>query len=368
MAQQTGIEWTEATWNPIVGCSVISPGCKHCYAMKMAARIERMGTAPHYNGTTRMVKAGRMEKGVAVWTGAIRSAPAHIWLEPWFRKRPTVYFVNSMSDLFHEAVPEEWIDIAFAIMALCRRHTFQVLTKRSARMRAYMTAPRRKGIIAEAIMTVSDMVAQAAQSGKARPSLLEFDGAFPPRDPAPFPNVWLGVSTEDQQRADERIPDLLATPAAVRFISAEPLLGPIDLRRLGSDASIVNGLTGSWQDRRDPEYCGHLIGKPHLDWVIAGGESGKGARPMHPDWARVLRDQCTASGVSFFFKQWGEFIPEQQQAADGRRGWEFIDRPGDHVWPDDYCSMLIGKRAAGRRLDGRKWGQMPAGWVDWGNR
>jgi len=302
MGQRSRIEWTEATWNPIVGCSIVSPGCTHCYAMRMAARIEAMARAgrlddegdvvrgakrlAHYDGLTKTVKKK------AVWTGKVALAPEHILLKPLRRRKPTMWFVNSMSDLFHEDLPDEWIDRVFAVMALCPQHTFQVLTKRSKRMRDYLTT-----------------VAHEPHRNTVR----RFAGAFStlrtplPKDfNVPLPNVWLGVSAERQQEADERIPDLLATPAAVRFVSAEPLLGALDL---------TPWLTGV------------------LDWVIVGGESGPGARPMHPDWVRSIRDQCVSAGVAFFFKQWGAPL-------------------NGHGDPSQ-----VG--AAGRLLDDREWNEMP---------
>lgn len=281
----TKIEWTEATWNPIVGCSVISPGCTNCYAMKIAGRLALMGNADHYRGTTRMTKAG------AVWTGRVALAPGPTLLAPLRRKKPTTYFVNSMGDLFHESVPDDWIDPIFAVMALCPRHTFQVLTKRSKRMRAYLTTlaeePERLGchVNPRDRETVTKVLHQT-----------------------PLANVWLGVSCEDQARADERIPDLLATPAALRFISAEPLLGRIDLNDIANDGdTYINAVTGHSADEcQAPVTAEHWrSGIPRLDWVIVGGESGPGARPMELTWARSLVAQCRAASVACFVKQLG---------------------------------------------------------------
>src|SRR5690606_2865902 len=244
MGDRSAIEWTEATWNPIVGCSVVSPGCTNCYAMKMPARIERMaagaGKWTHYHGTTHARKAS------AVWTGRLTLAPDEILTAPLRWKRPRRVFVNSMSDLFHEAVPDEWIDRVFAVMALAPQHTFQALTKRSGRMREYMNGIQSK-IPFLGRMPLERIHLEAAAH-------MEGDGGFMdvlkdrgnvyslyPDAPWPLPNVWLGVSTEDQRRADERVPDLLATPAAVRFVSAEPLLGPIDFSRIeprGSEGEL----------------------------------------------------------------------------------------------------------------------------------
>lgn len=358
MSGKTSIEWTEQTWNPIVGCSIVSPGCTNCYAMKMAARIEAMGNQPRYAGTTRKVN------GKAVWTGKLVQAPDSAFLAPLKRKKPTTYFVNSMGDLFHEDCPDEWIDRVFAVMALSPQHTFQVLTKRAGRMREYMTSPDRKRLIAAQSMPISCL--PAADGGhQARIKLDHFSACF--AGAGPFPNIWLGVSTERQQEADERIPLLLQTPAAVWFISAEPLLGGLDLtsivfdRRYGS--GLLNALTG--------EQRGHVPNSPlgstgRLDWVIAGGESGPAARPMHPDWARDLRDQCSEAGVPFFFKQWGEWAPGEcadftPTRSERIASW-FVDEwsfatvtpsVSAETHHDDAPDLYrIGKGRAGRKLDG----------------
>lgn len=318
MADKSPIEWTDATWNPIVGCDIVSPGCTNCYAMGMAARIEAMsaglGRPTHYEGTTRRVK------GKAVWTGRLALAPEKIRTEPLRWKRPRMVFVNSMGDLFHEHVPDEWIDQVFAIMALCPQHTFQVLTKRSARMREYVSGlPERRAML-------------ACNSGL---DWVEW----------PLSNVWLGVSAERQEEADERVPDLLATPAAIRFVSAEPLLGPIDFER-------------TWMNHVNDRAPFDSARLPGLDWIIVGGESGPHARPMHPDWARSIRDQCAAAGIPFFFKQWGEWgMPPcsldeldwgmRQFAELAERAHWFDDRacvrPAEPGWIDKYKLDLPGK-------------------------
>lgn len=307
MAGNSKIEWCTDTWNPIVGCSIVSPGCTNCYAMKMAGRIEAMATArttaegspgtlaTHYAGTTRRSKAG------PVWTGKLALAPDHILLQPLTWKRPRMIFVNSMGDLFHEDVSDAWIDKVFAVMALCQRHDFLVLTKRSLHMCNYMR----------------DLKASGRWLLWRRPD----DGAeifcpFSATFDSAFANVGVGVSAEDQQRYDERKEHLQATPATVRFFSMEPLLGPIQADYLG-------------------------------DWVIVGGESGPGARPMHPDWARSIRDQCQAAGVPFFFKQWGAWHADTLL---------FTDTAGRCPPPN----MKIGKGRAGRLLDGQEHNAMPA--------
>ena len=300
------IEWTERTWNPIVGCSVISPGCTNCYAMRQAGRIQKMnptggsGTAyvNHYDGTT-----AETSRGKHVWTGKVALAPDSILHAPLRRLEPTTYFVNSMGDLFHESVPDDWIDKVFAIMALSPQHTFQVLTKRSKCMWEYMTKPVQgpwagRAHVAMDNGDVVDMTdarwrlhsticnilpkVPARQVNLAAKMQEPHGDGFAPR--WPLPNVWLGVSAEDQKWADERIPDLLGTPAGLKFISAEPLLGPIYFYNY---------------------FHTPLEFSRAIDWIIVGGESGHGARPMDPDWARSIRDQCDLAGVPFFMKQMG---------------------------------------------------------------
>jgi len=298
MSDQSPIEWTEATWNPIAGCSLVSPGCTNCYAMRrVAPRLAMNPATPHYAGTVQGWKAG------PVWTGKIGVASDAVLLKPLHWKRPRMIFVNSTSDLFHPGVPDAVIDRIFAVMALCPQHTFQVLTKRPERMRDYIGELRDGRRVYE---LACDMVVWHGINVILIPHPM-FEQVAPPGLRVrlgvwPLPNVWLGTSVEDQQRADERIPHLLATPAAVRFISAEPLLGPIDIGRYLHDSDcagwVADGLCVCSEPRK---VC--------LNWVIVGGESGTGARPMHPDWARSLRDQCAAAGVPFFFKQWGEWHP-----------------------------------------------------------
>jgi protein gp37 len=310
MGDKSNIEWTDATWNPIVGCSIVSPGCTNCYAMKMAARLQKMNRSGgsnsnylnHYDGTTQDSKAG------AVWTGMVALAPDKLFLKPLSWTRPRKVFVNSMGDLFHESIPDEWIDRALAVMALCPQHTFQVLTKRAGRMRDYCLALSQD---CRGVVKAHCELSGAWIGWKNLARVL------------PLPNVWLGVSCERQQQADERIPLLLQTPAAIRFISAEPLLGPIDLRAV---------------------RLGHMPATARLDWVIAGGESGHNARPMHQQWVRDIRDQCRAAGVSFFFKQWAAWMPAAQ--AKGLEG------EGERL-------VHLQKNLAGRQLDGREWNEFP---------
>lgn len=283
MADKTGISWTDATWNPIVGCSVVSPGCTNCYAMRQAARIVSMQPKSHYKGTLARVN------GNAVWTGTVNQAPDATWEAPLRWKKPRRIFVNSMGDLFHESVPDEWIDRAFAVMALSPQHTFQVLTKRARRMREYVTTKIRN-------LSIDD-AADELKPGRPVTDIFRW----------PLPNVWLGVSAEDQARADERIPDLLATPAAVRFVSAEPLLGPIVLKwsRMHPDHAryyVHDWLSGKTQYGQDDGSIIHGS-EPMLDWIIAGGESGPGHRGMNLAAAYSIQAQCKEARTAFWFKQ-----------------------------------------------------------------
>lgn len=278
MGAKTGINWTDSTWNPIRGCSPVSQGCARCYAARVAHRFS--GPGEPYEGLADW-RGGR-----AVFNGTIRLV--HSALDQPLRwKRPRRIFVNSMSDLFHENVPGRVVDDVFAVMAEAHWHTFQVLTKR----------PKR----------AADWFASVA---------------------VPLPNVWLGVSVEDQKAADERIPLLLQCPAAVRFLSCEPLLGRV---------SICQWMFRRETAERFPDHAGQRIG-----WVIAGGESGPGARPMHPDWARSLRDQCAAAGVPFLFKQWGDKPPEEA----------FKSVP--------LVNAVMHAKHCGRMLDGRTHDEFPA--------
>jgi protein gp37 len=249
------IEWTKRTWNPVAGCSVVSPGCHNCYARTMAARFSAPG-AP-YHGLAVMTEHGPQ------WTGEMRLVTGHL-ADPLKWRKPQLVFVNSMSDLFHEGLNDGEIDQVFAVMNRSHAHTFQVLTKRADRMRRYAVdrqTPLRIAWISTSLVW-------------------------------PLHNVWLGVSVEDQKRADERIPCLLETPAAVRFLSCEPLLGPVDLFAFLKTSLRDESLAAL----RSPPM-------PGIDWVIVGSESGPGARPMAIEWARDIVDQCVSAGVPVFVKQ-----------------------------------------------------------------
>jgi protein gp37 len=293
----TKIEWTEETWNPITGCTKVSPGCTHCYAERMARRLAgRYGypEAPHQFDVT--LHEDRLE-------------------QPFSWRKPTTGFVCSMGDLFHRDVPDEWIDRVWATMLLCPQHTFQVLTKRAERLPRYLSRIEHDPDFPNTSLRYARVLQAARVIRAKRPDLLR----VPISDPAICPgrNIWLGVTAEDQLRADERIPLLLQAPAAIRFVSIEPMLGPVDLRQ-AHEMAYDHGVPAT---RR-------------LSWVICGGETGPGARPVHPDWVRDLRDQCVAAGVPFFFKKWGG--PQGQ-------GW-----------------VIDGKLYSGHLIDGQEWREMPA--------
>lgn len=354
MSDGTKIEWADATLNYVNGCSVLSPGCTNCYAMKLAGT--RLRNHPSRAGLTQPSKAG------PVWTGAVRAhEPALLQALAW--KRPRRIFWNAHGDLFHESVPDDWIDRLLAVCALTPQHTHMILTKRSARMRAYLAARKASKPI---------MVPIGDGTLEQHPFNNELQ---------PPPNIWLGVSVEDQARADERVPDLLATPAAVRFISAEPLLGPVDLtaltlRTCTNKFDAFQGMTWATQPG---QYGGKRIysggsryGK--LDWIIVGGESGISARPMHPDWARSLRDQCKRAGVAFHFKQWGEWVSvfdREAEDPDWRdcSRWQqthprgrWINLAGGHGFHGESVHYVarLGKKLAGRLLDGVEHNGLPA--------
>jgi len=371
MADKSKIEWTDASWNPIVGCSVVSPGCTNCYAMKQAHRIQAMthagGKPSHYDGTTQLTKGG------PVWTGNVALAPDRKFMEPVRWNKPRTIFVNSMGDLFHEDVPDEWIDRAFAIMALCPQHTFQVLTKRADRMRTYLSELRGSRSIYDACFKVSGLIHPKDHYHDARCGARALDLL---RSENPLPNVWLGVSAEDQKRADERIPHLLQTPAAARFISAEPLLGPLDLQRISLGKSEAT-FYGHAEIKYAAFFMDALRGVnngaiPALDWIIVGGESGPNARPMHPDWARSIRDQCQAADVPFFFKQWGVWRPVNDCEPQDPRRYSSTLNPVVLLAPDGVrhdtwqaagngarLMRLVGKASAGRLIDDREHNEMP---------
>lgn len=284
---KTKIAWTQHVWNPIRGCSKVSAGCEHCYAERMAARFCRcIDDIPG----PRVGQTHDPFYGVATlrgWTGRVELIEGKLD-EPLRRKKPTVYFVNSMSDLFHPALPDEDIDRVFAVMGLCQRHRLLVLTKRPERMKEQVDR------LSRSIQPLENAAREMGYTFQFKDvSLLSW----------PLPNLALGVSVENQAAADERIPPLLQTPAAMRFVSCEPLLGDVNLNRIevnpqGSGGTIyLNALTGRGLSVGGSWDCSKL------DWAIAGGESGPRRRRVPVDLFRSLRDQCAAANVPFFLKQ-----------------------------------------------------------------
>ena len=312
---RTAIEYLDYTWNPVTGCTPVSAGCEHCWAKRMH------------------------ERGIFGKQG-FSEIQLHILRldEPLRRKKPARIGVCFMGDLFHEGVTITDQERVFRVIVSAPQHTFLVLTKRPGQMAARI--PIIKNRIWGAHWTACE-------------------------------NVWLGVSIEDQATADERIPLLLKTPAAVRYVSVEPMLGEIRLDQLmvpeglppdqerhdGPWTLVWNSLTG---ERATSPYSSYKF-KEKLDWIVVGGESGPGARPLHPDWVRSVRYQCQAAGVPFFFKQWGEWLPQCQGPARGwtaMHNWDQPGCPGLPVHGDCRCSFRVGKKAAGCLLDGREWKEM----------
>lgn len=372
MSQDSSIEWTDATWNPTTGCSKISPGCANCY-------IER---TPPFRMAGRKFVNGK----IPLQMHEDRLDYPLRW------KKPRLVFVNSLSDLFHKEVPDAIIDQTFAVMALCPQHTFQVLTKRPERMATYLLDKH-----------------CAWRHWKAGEAIRPGENGSPGLESPCYPNVLLGVSVENRKHGLPRIEHLCRTPAAVRWLSIEPLLedlGRVDLLRneFGNPAHCVcghgHGFTRCPNTGGISRSC-HVKGCPcpgfarvpgswnGIDWVVVGGESGPGARPMHPGWVRSIRDQCVAAGVAFFFKQWGEWVPTTTQ-CDERCQSHAIGRPhvfngqgttshrsfsdgliaslsatksargGCRLQDGEILYLRVGKKSAGRLLDGREWDEMPA--------
>jgi protein gp37 len=347
MADNSKIEWTDATWNPVRGCSLVSAGCTNCYAMKVAGRFS--GAGQPYEGLTMATSQG------AKWTGEIRLV--HELLDqPRRWRRPRRIFVNSMSDLFHEAVPDKFIAEVFCVMAQATQHTFQILTKRPARMLDWLSKVKALPIAGQ------------------RPGIMVFpvdanlNVYVGQEDEWPLKHVWLGFSAESQHTFDERWLHVepLAGHGWKTWCSAEPLLGHIDLSRAlwpfkpcancpcpdpQADASQIE------QCCREPEML-----QPALHWVVAGGESGSQAQPVHPDWLRDIRDQCEAAVVPFFFKQWGEWQPAGPTMQLPLDRWKEFPTGaaeardvvcfGDAVHTPVQLVGRVGRKAAGRLLDG----------------
>ncbi len=361
----TKIEWTEKVWNPVRGCSRISPGCggaNHqggCYAEKIAARFS--GPGQPFEGFAKRTKHG------GTWTGKM----AVVWDmvdQPIKWRKPRRIFANSMSDLFHKDLPRDDVAVIYgtAIAAVhLRKHTIQILTKRADHMRELLNDGAfwdiANDIADSLVMAHTDPLAR--RSDDARATCEDYGPDKPP------PGIWLGVSVEDQERADERIPDLLATPAAIRFLSCEPLLGPLDI---------------GWAMSRNPlDIAGGFLKRGHfapgletlkpLSWVISGGESGPNSRPAHPDWFRSIRDQCRTAGVPYFHKQNGAWAPGEcvnkaatrtEKVATWWNGkWDYSSLTAaisaETHRDDEPDVYLVGKKAAGAMLDGKEHREYP---------
>lgn len=332
MAENSKIEWTDHTFNPWIGCTKVSDGCKHCYAETlMDKRYGRVKWGP---------QGKRVRTSAANWNKPLS----------WDRKakaegRRYRVFCASLADVFEDKpdqpVMDEWRYHLLHLIGLTPNLDWLLLTKRPENAQRLIDR------------------AHDGDGGKWTNGIGQYSGKLPS-------NVWIGTSVENQQTADERIPELLKIPAAVRFLSIEPLLGCVDLSLWLGAGYVTLGANGKITPVNVP------INKP-IHWVIVGGESGSNARPMHPDWARALRDQCQAAGVPFFFKQWGEFAPFNNTVTmhemSRETGW--VHRDGRY-WKlpkkgrcfeggieDVEMVMRIGKKAAGRLLDGREWNEMP---------
>ncbi|MBW6400025.1 phage Gp37/Gp68 family protein [Roseomonas sp. HJA6] len=303
MGADTSIEWTVHSFNPWSGCQAVSPACDHCYAEAQAKRQPKTwgGWGPH---AERKRTSESYWRQPLKWNSEARKAGT----------RPRV-FCASMADVFDNAVPAEWRADLWALIAETPHLDWLLLTKRPQNIRPMMIAARRAVLRAD---VAEDHVTW------------------------PWPNVWLGTTVENQAEADRRIPHLLAVPAAKRFLSCEPLLGPVDLQACKA-----------WRDCNIPEYGGpghEFVSVLHgLDWIIAGGESGPHARPSHPDWFRSLRDQCQAARVPYFHKQNGEWVSVSEVEGAGPH----------HHFPDGATVRRVGKKAAGASLDGREWREVP---------
>lgn len=304
----TKIEWAGETWNPVTGCTKISPGCKHCYAERMARRQVAMGFARHERGSenndTWIAYSNAIDSDTGKWSNEITCRYDKL-SEPLHWRKPRMIFVCSMSDLFHKDIPDDFIFDVLATVTKCPQHTFMILTKRPKRL-AWLW--RHAKIDA-------------------------------------YPNLWLGVSVENQQTADERIPQLLATPAALHYLSLEPLLEEVDIKH------YLHGCPEAYGNPDDPSWQQTM---PSLSWVIAGAETDHGARPMHADQPRRIRDDCLDADIRFFFKGWGEWAHSSQISPHCT--W---DRVKKFIWPDGSFSVRIGRNNTGHLLDGREWREYP---------
>ncbi len=388
MGAKTGIEWTDATWTPFrarniatgkIGwhCEHVTEGCRNCYAERLNLRL----------GTQLPFKPGH-RANIEIYVDPVMLTAPLRW------RKPRRVFPWSMSDLFADFVPDDVIDQAFAVMAITPQHTYQALTKRPERAHQYITTPGR-----------AEQIFAGAEAAFGR-QWHDYRLAAAQPENWPLPNLWLGTSIHDQGSANSFVPPLLATPASKHFLSGEPLLGEVDLSMAWHGESALDSecwgecnwcRNGSMfpplhncQNGKQSEVAWRK-GRSGLDWVIIGGESGPQARPMHPDWVRSLRDQCVEAGVSFFFKQWGEWLvgePKDQKHEDNPCGlplgyadgheFDVVSDGHDimlcsaqdeshgpsHIWRDFYgwqrhLIRRVGKKRAGRLLDGREWNELP---------
>jgi protein gp37 len=337
MSTTSPIEWTDRTWNPLRGCTRVSAGCVNCYAEAVAYRFSGPGLA--YEGLATKVN------GHPAWTGKIRYVTEDVAL-PLRWKRPSRIFVNSMSDLFHEGVTDQQLVELFAVMANSPTHTFQVLTKRPERMRDFIT--RLQWVVGLAVVDIYGYRTMLARL----PYIDDLEEYWPRignnPNPArvvegPLPNVWLGVSVEDQATADARIPLLLDTPAAVRFVSYEPALGPVDFNAISKTHESDLGFSALTWTPDDEGTLGDAV----LDWVIVGGESGPGARPFDIAWARATVAQCRDAGTPVFLKQLGA-VPMQAEAEWGAGDTVHILNHRNHKKvPADFVPLLLLDRKGG---------------------
>lgn len=330
------ILWCDETINPVVGCSKVSGGCQNCYAENMARRLAAMGMEQYQRVTTFKGTIGCDKLKYEGWSGTTYYVPSELE-KPFKWKKPRTIFISSMGDLFHESVPFGWVDNLLCCAGMNQQHTFILLTKRAVRMAEYFKSATGSGY-------------------------------------KPLKNVFIGVSVEDQITADARIPVLLQMPAAKRFISLEPMIGPVDLSRYYLADKLNNGrYPFPYLEEKNRTKWVDL-----LDGVILGGESGPKARPLHPEWVRTVRDQCAAAGIPFMFKQWGEWAPYDGASPDviddpeisrfltmewDNDAWRDVGYP---MWCDfqdtidsDQCTARVGRKAAGNMLDGRTHTDLP---------
>lgn len=343
MGENSAIEWTDRTRNFWSGCTKVSPGCANCYAENLAKR-----------NTKTFGKWGR--GAVREWHGEGARADLMKWNTRAVMAKTTLrVFPNSMSDWLDNEVPAEWLAHMLDTIRITPNLIYQLLTKRPENWR--------ERLIAASVRMLRDVGEPGDQyTDEAYLFVKNWLLGNPPA------NVWIGTTVEDQERADSRIPHLLDIPAKVRFLSCEPLLGFTDIQQVGDDnLTIYWPLAGKAisDGMNDPATLKH--GRIH--WVICGGESGPKARPMHPDWARAIRDQFQAAGVPFFFKQWGEFAPCDPPVVTNIQGklqatgsWRASDRYVECRETGQWVKR-VGKKAAGRLLDGREWNEFPTGKV-----